>query len=116
MKNPATQDSGPALASALELLIRQGYNSTPVEELADAAGISRSTFFRKYGDERHWASWAARWDSLWTFGGTRFPPVGHNSRRLPRTNHEYAEYPTKPSRPEFIILAFGISNLLDCSC
>jgi AcrR family transcriptional regulator len=48
MKHPTTQDSGPALAAALELLIRQGYNSTPVEELADAAGISRSTFFRKF--------------------------------------------------------------------
>lgn len=51
VKNPATQDPGPALAAALELLIRQGYNSTPVEELADAAGISRSTFFRKFGSK-----------------------------------------------------------------
>lgn len=49
--NPATQDPGPALAAALELLIRQGYSSTPVEELADAAGISRSTFFRKFGSK-----------------------------------------------------------------
>jgi AcrR family transcriptional regulator len=46
-----SQDPGPALAAALELLIRQGYNSTPVEELADAAGISRSTFFRKFGSK-----------------------------------------------------------------
>jgi AcrR family transcriptional regulator len=51
VKNPATQDPGMALASALELLIRQGYNTTPVEELADAAGISRSTFFRKFGSK-----------------------------------------------------------------
>lgn len=49
--NPATQDPGPALAAALELLIRQGYSSTPVEELADAVGISRSTFFRKFGSK-----------------------------------------------------------------
>jgi AcrR family transcriptional regulator len=51
VKTPETQDLGPALAAALELLIRQGYNSTPVEELADAAGISRSTFFRKFGSK-----------------------------------------------------------------
>ncbi|BAS11124.1 transcriptional regulator protein [Arthrobacter sp. Hiyo4] len=51
VKNPATQDPGPALAAALELLIRQGYNSTPVEELADVTGISRSTFFRKFGSK-----------------------------------------------------------------
>jgi AcrR family transcriptional regulator len=50
-KNPATQDPVPALAAALELLIRQGYNTTSVEELADAAGISRSTFFRKFGSK-----------------------------------------------------------------
>jgi len=49
VKNSATQDAGPAVA--IELLIRQGYNSTPVEELADAAGISRSTFFRKFGSK-----------------------------------------------------------------
>jgi AcrR family transcriptional regulator len=51
LKNSAARDPGPALAAALELLIRQGYNSTPVEELADAAGISRSTFFRKFGSK-----------------------------------------------------------------
>jgi AcrR family transcriptional regulator len=51
LKNPAAQNPGPALAAALELLIRQGYNSTPVEELADAAGVSRSTFFRKFGSK-----------------------------------------------------------------
>lgn len=49
VRNFATQDLGPAVA--IELLIRQGYNSTPVEELADAAGISRSTFFRKFGSK-----------------------------------------------------------------
>ena len=50
-KNSAAQDPGRALAAGLELLIRQGYSSTPVEELADAAGISRSTFFRKFGSK-----------------------------------------------------------------
>ncbi|MET3922861.1 helix-turn-helix domain-containing protein [Arthrobacter sp. UYEF20] len=51
VKNPAAQDPGPTVAAAIELLIRQGYDSTPVEELADAAGISRSTFFRKFGSK-----------------------------------------------------------------
>ncbi|GAA5190830.1 hypothetical protein GCM10023346_08730 [Arthrobacter gyeryongensis] len=48
---PANPDPGPAVASAIELLVRQGYDSTSVDDLADAAGISRSTFFRKFGSK-----------------------------------------------------------------
>jgi len=47
-KNPTRQDSGASLIPAMELLLNQGYNSTSVSELADAAGISRSTFFRRF--------------------------------------------------------------------
>jgi len=36
------------VAEAIELLARQGYESTTVEELADVAKISRSTFFRRF--------------------------------------------------------------------
>jgi AcrR family transcriptional regulator len=48
---PAKRDPGPAVAAAIELLVRQGYNATSVDELAHAAGISRSTFFRKFGSK-----------------------------------------------------------------
>ncbi|UKA58573.1 TetR/AcrR family transcriptional regulator [Arthrobacter sp. FW306-2-2C-D06B] len=48
---PATPDPGPAVAAAIELLVRQGYDATSVDDLADAAGISRSTFFRKFGSK-----------------------------------------------------------------
>ena len=41
---------GPA-AAAVGLLARQGYDATSVDELADAAGMSRSTFFRKFGSK-----------------------------------------------------------------
>jgi AcrR family transcriptional regulator len=51
VKNSATKDPGPTVAAAIELLIRHGYNSTSVEDLANAAGISRSTFFRKFGSK-----------------------------------------------------------------
>ncbi|WP_026555675.1 TetR/AcrR family transcriptional regulator [Arthrobacter sp. 35W] len=44
-------DPGPIVAAAIELLARQGFEATSVEELADAAGISRSTFFRKFGSK-----------------------------------------------------------------
>lgn len=37
--------------AALELLLSCGYDTTSVEELAEAAGISRSTFFRRYGSK-----------------------------------------------------------------
>ena len=37
--------------AALELLIACGYDATSVDELAEAAGISRSTFFRRYSSK-----------------------------------------------------------------
>lgn len=39
----------PQLLPALELLERQGFHATSVDELAAALGMSRSTFFRRYG-------------------------------------------------------------------
>jgi AcrR family transcriptional regulator len=50
-KNPVLPDPGPVLVRALELLLRQGYSATSVEELADASGVSRSTFFRRFGSK-----------------------------------------------------------------
>lgn len=38
-------------AAALELLIEQGFDATSVDQLAAAAGISRSTFFRRFGSK-----------------------------------------------------------------
>ncbi|MEV8148348.1 TetR/AcrR family transcriptional regulator [Arthrobacter sp. NPDC080073] len=48
---PANPDPGPAVAAAIELLVRHGYDTTSVDDLAGAAGISRSTFFRKFGSK-----------------------------------------------------------------
>ncbi|OOP61766.1 hypothetical protein BMF89_11600 [Arthrobacter sp. SRS-W-1-2016] len=48
---PANPDPGPAVSAAIELLVRQGYDATSVDDLAEAAGISRSTFFRKFGSK-----------------------------------------------------------------
>lgn len=39
--------------AALELLIDQGFDATSVEELAAAAGVSRSTFFRRFGSKEN---------------------------------------------------------------
>jgi len=39
--------------SALDLLITQGFDATSVDELAAAAGISRSTFFRRFGSKEN---------------------------------------------------------------
>jgi AcrR family transcriptional regulator len=51
ISHPANhQTDGPA-AAAIGLLARQGYDATSVDELADAAGMSRSTFFRKFGSK-----------------------------------------------------------------
>src|SRR6478735_12843505 len=50
---PATA-SAPAprhavVAAALDLFARQGFEATSVEQIAQAAGVSRSTFFRQFG-------------------------------------------------------------------
>jgi len=37
------------VAAALDLFARQGFEATSVEQIAQAAGISRSTFFRQFG-------------------------------------------------------------------
>lgn len=39
----------PQLLPALEILERQGFHATSVDELAAALSMSRSTFFRRYG-------------------------------------------------------------------
>ena len=45
------QKSADATTVAIALLASQGYETTTVEELADAAQISRSTFFRRFGSK-----------------------------------------------------------------
>lgn len=37
------------MAAALDLFARQGFDQTSVEQIAQAAGVSRSTFFRQFG-------------------------------------------------------------------
>lgn len=37
------------VAAAIDLFARQGFDQTSVEQIAQAAGISRSTFFRQFG-------------------------------------------------------------------
>jgi AcrR family transcriptional regulator len=45
----ATAGRHAVVAAALDLFARQGFESTSVEQIAQAAGISRSTFFRQFG-------------------------------------------------------------------
>ena len=43
--------SGDAVTTAIRLLAAQGYDATTVDQLAHATGVSRATFFRKYGSK-----------------------------------------------------------------
>src|SRR6187402_1184151 len=45
----ATEPRRAVVAAALELFATQGFEATSVEQIAQAAGVSRSTFFRQFG-------------------------------------------------------------------
>lgn len=51
ISRPTSHDADRPAAAAIGLLAKQGYDATSVDELADAAGMSRSTFFRKFGSK-----------------------------------------------------------------
>jgi AcrR family transcriptional regulator len=52
MTLPASeQTADKPVAAAIGLLARQGFDATSVEELAEASGMSRSTFFRRFGSK-----------------------------------------------------------------
>jgi len=50
MSDPASPTARNAVvAAALDLFASQGFEATSVEQIAQAAGVSRSTFFRQFG-------------------------------------------------------------------
>lgn len=51
VKAPPPADGPDAIRTLIELLARKGYDSTSVDELAEAIGMSRSTFFRRFGSK-----------------------------------------------------------------
>lgn len=48
---PSEQPVDVPVSAAIGLLARQGFDATSVEELAEASGMSRSTFFRRFGSK-----------------------------------------------------------------
>src|SRR6478736_6061271 len=46
---PSAAPQAAVVAAALELFAKQGFDQTSVEQIAQAAGVSRSTFFRQFG-------------------------------------------------------------------
>lgn len=48
---PSEQPVDKPVATAIALLASQGFDATSVEELAEASGMSRSTFFRRFGSK-----------------------------------------------------------------
>ncbi|MEN2740449.1 TetR family transcriptional regulator [Microbacterium sp. X-17] len=47
--SPSSAAPGAVVAVALDLFATRGFDATSVEQIAQAAGISRSTFFRTFG-------------------------------------------------------------------
>lgn len=48
-QDPQAASATRVIAAALELFAEHGYEQTSVEQIAKAAGVSRSTFFRQFG-------------------------------------------------------------------
>jgi AcrR family transcriptional regulator len=46
---PSSAAGTTVVAAAIDLFDRQGFDQTSVEQIAQAAGVSRSTFFRQFG-------------------------------------------------------------------
>lgn len=75
MSEPAPPPSrNTVVAAALELFATQGFESTSVEQIAQAAGVSRSTFFRQFGgkDDVVFTDHDELLARLRTFLGTRY--------------------------------------------
>ena len=49
MSIPAAPSHNAVVSAAIELFASQGFEATSVEQIAQAAGVSRSTFFRQFG-------------------------------------------------------------------
>lgn len=50
-RTATTRQTSPGPAAAVRLLAARGYEATTAEDLADAVGMSRSTFFRRFGSK-----------------------------------------------------------------
>ncbi|UUL76554.1 TetR/AcrR family transcriptional regulator [Pseudarthrobacter sp. Fe7] len=48
---PSSHPADWPVAAAIGLLAKQGFDATSVDELAEASGMSRSTFFRRFGSK-----------------------------------------------------------------
>ena len=48
-ETPAPPSRTAVVAAAIDLFVANGYDQTSVEQIAQAAGVSRSTFFRQFG-------------------------------------------------------------------
>ena len=48
-KTPPPQPRNSVMAAAIDLFATQGFEQTSVDQIAQAAGVSRSTFFRQFG-------------------------------------------------------------------
>ncbi|MGW4805688.1 helix-turn-helix domain-containing protein [Kitasatospora sp. NPDC004272] len=60
--------------AALELFVRQGYDRTTVAEIAERAGLAKSTFFRHFADKREVLSGGDALARLFTGAIAAAPP------------------------------------------
>jgi AcrR family transcriptional regulator len=66
LRSDATRSDGAIVEAAARLFLERGYDGVSLEDIAQAAGLTRQTLYNRFGDkpgvfaaaiERHWANW-----------------------------------------------------------
>jgi len=85
-----------AIAAATRLFLEQGYDRTSLVQVADAAGVSTATLFKRFPTKASLllAIVQAFWES--DAPGTEFPPAGNPRTGLRRIGREYVRRMRRP--------------------
>jgi AcrR family transcriptional regulator len=96
------------LRSARDVIAREGYQKSTVDDIRRAAGVSRATFYFYFRNKQHLFVQAARslWDEMYALAERRYPGVDP-FERVVQANRDYFETWSKERR--FLYELFALS-------